>query len=67
MYYPYRCNRNPLCPVSLMVEEEASLKYIHIESGLLFLVATLVYLNKIQHVTHHSIANARAVLPASSK
>ena len=45
----------------------SNLKYIHIEKGLLFLVTTLVYLNKIQHVSHHSIANARAVLPASSK
>ena len=44
------------------------LKYIHIESGLLFLVTTLVYLTEqIQHVSHHSIANARAVLLASSK
>ena len=43
------------------------LKYIHIEKGLLFLVTTLVYLNRIQHVSYHSIADARAVLPASSK
>ena len=43
------------------------LKYIHIEKILLFLATTLVYLNRTQQVSHHSIANARAVLPASSK
>ena len=43
------------------------LKYIHIEKGLLFLVTTLIYLNRVQHVSYHSIADAHAVLPASSK
>ena len=43
------------------------LKYIHVERVLLFLATTLVYLNRIQHVSHHSIANAHAILSALSK
>ena len=34
---------------------------------LLFLATTLIYLNRIQNVNHHSIANARAILSALSK
>ena len=44
------------------------LKYIHVERVLLFLTITLLYrLNIIQNVSHHSIANACAVLSALSK
>ena len=43
------------------------LKCIHVERVLLFLATTLVYLNRIQNVSHHSIANARAILSALSK
>ena len=43
------------------------LKYIHVEKVILFLAKTLIYLNRIQHVSHHSIVNARAILPRSSK
>ena len=69
---PYTCSSSPSCMQhsssrSLSPGKSNYLKYIHIESGLLFLVTTLIYLNKIQHVSCHSIANARAVLPALSK
>ena len=53
--------------LSGVIEVFVVLKYIHVEKILLVLATTLVYLNRIQHVSHHSIANARAVLPASSK
>ena len=48
-------------------KEHHTLKYVHIEKVFLFLVTTCIYLNKIHHVTHHSIAIAHAILPAPSK
>ena len=61
-----QCVVNPtqIGRVGLAIHGQTRLKYIHIKKGLLFLVTTL---NRIQHVSHHSIADARAVLPASPK